>query len=118
VSTIYTPVDSYWVIMEMKPEFQRDPKALGLLYIRSSNGNLVPLNEVAHLNAGIGPLSISHLGQVPAITLSFNLQPGVSLGDAVERVQELAQRILPDSVTTSFMGTAAAFQSSLHGDFV
>jgi hydrophobic/amphiphilic exporter-1 (mainly G- bacteria), HAE1 family len=115
VSTIYTPVDSYWVIMEVKPEFQRDPKAMGLLYIRSASGNLVPLNEVAHLSTGVGPLSISHLGQLPAITLSFNLQPGVSLGDAVERVQELAQKVLPDSVSTGFMGTAAAFQSSLQG---
>src|ERR1700694_3882912 len=115
VSTIYTPVDSYWVIMEMKPEFQRDPKALGLLYIRSSSGSLVPLNAVAHLSTGVGPLSISHLGQLPAITVSFNLQPGVALGDAVERVQELAQRVLPDSVSTTFMGTAAAFQSSQRG---
>jgi hydrophobic/amphiphilic exporter-1 (mainly G- bacteria), HAE1 family len=115
VSTIYTPVDSYWVIMEMKPEFQRDPKALGLLYVRSSSGNLVPLNEVAKLSTGVGPLSIAHLGQLPSITVSFNLKPGVSLGDAVERVQELAQKVLPDSVTTTFMGTAAAFQSSLQG---
>jgi HAE1 family hydrophobic/amphiphilic exporter-1 len=115
VSTIYTSIDSYWVIMEAKPEFQRDPKALGLLYIRSSNGNLVPLNEVARLTAGVGPLSVAHLGQLPSITLSFNLQPGVSLGDAVERVQELAREILPASVSTSFMGAAAAFQSSLRG---
>jgi HAE1 family hydrophobic/amphiphilic exporter-1 len=115
VSTIYTSVDSYWVIMEMKPEFQRDPKALGLLYIRSSSGNLVPLNEVAKLSTGVGPLSIAHLGQLPAITVSFNLQPGLSLGDAVDRVQELAREVLPDSVTTSFIGAAAAFQSSLKG---
>ncbi len=115
VSTIYTSVDSYWVIMEAKPEFQRDPKALGLLYIRSSNGNLVPLSEVARLSTGVGPLSIAHLGQLPAITLSFNLQPGVSLGDALEHVQDLAREVLPDSVTTTFMGTAAAFQSSLRG---
>ena len=115
VSTIYTPVDSYWVIMEMKPEFQRDPKALGGLTVRSSSGKLVLLSEVAHLSTGVGPLSISHLGQLPSVTLSFNLQPGVSLGDAVDRVQELAQRVLPDSVSTTFMGTAAAFQSSLQG---
>jgi HAE1 family hydrophobic/amphiphilic exporter-1 len=115
VSTIYTPVDSYWVIMEMKPEFQRDPKALGLLYVRSSSGNLVPLNEVAKLSTGVGPLSIAHLGQLPSITVSFNLKPGVSLGDAVERVQELAQQVLPDSISSSFMGAAAAFQSSVKG---
>ncbi|HEV2198853.1 MAG TPA: efflux RND transporter permease subunit [Bryobacteraceae bacterium] len=115
VSTIYTPIDSYWVILEAKPEFQRDPEALGLLYVRSSSGNLVPLNEVAKLSTGVGPLSIAHLGQLPAVTLSFNLRPGVSLGEAADRVQELAQQVLPDSVSTSFMGAAAAFQSSLKG---
>jgi len=115
VSTIYTSVDSYYVILEVKPEFQRDPKALGLLYIRSSGGTLVPLNEVVKLTAGTGPLSISHLGQLPATTISFNLLPGVSLGDAVERVQELAKEVLKDSVSTSFQGAAAAFQSSLEG---
>jgi len=115
VSTIYTSVDSYWVILEVKPEFQRDPKALGLLYIRSSNGALVPLNAVVKLTPGAGPLSISHLGQLPAATISFNLQPGVSLGDAAERVTELAKEVLPDSVSTSFQGAAAAFESSLQG---
>jgi HAE1 family hydrophobic/amphiphilic exporter-1 len=115
VSTIYTSVDSYYVILEVKPEFQRDPKALGLLYVRSSSGMLVPLNEVVKLSAGTGPLSISHLGQLPATTISFNLQPGVSLGDAVDRVQELAKEVLKDSVSTSFQGAAAAFQSSLEG---
>src|SRR5436190_1343325 len=115
VSTIYTSIDSYWVILEVKPEFQRDPKALGLLYIRSSGGTLVPLNEVVKLTPGTGPLSISHLGQLPATTISFNLQPGVSLGDAVDRVQGLAKEVLSDSVSTSFQGAAAAFQSSLEG---
>ncbi|HSP70156.1 MAG TPA: efflux RND transporter permease subunit [Bryobacteraceae bacterium] len=115
VSTIYTSVDSYYVILEVKPEFQRDPKALGMLYIRSSNGTLVPLNAVVKLSPGVGPLSISHLGQLPATTISFNLQPGVSLGDAVERVQDLAKEVLKDSVSTSFQGAAAAFQSSLEG---
>jgi hydrophobic/amphiphilic exporter-1 (mainly G- bacteria), HAE1 family len=90
VSTIYTSIDEYWVILELKPEFQRDPRALGSLYIRSSTGQLVPLNEVAKLSSGVGPLTISHLGQLPAITLSFNLRSGVSLGDAVGSVQELA----------------------------
>src|SRR5579884_198104 len=115
VSTIYTNVDEYWVIMELKPEFQRDPKALGMLYVRSNTGQLVPLNEVAKLSSSAGPLTIAHLGQLPAITISFNLKPGVSLGEAVGRVQELAQKILPDSISTSFQGVAAAFQSSLKG---
>ena len=115
VSTIYTSVDSYYVILEVKPEFQRDPKALGQLYVRSSSGPLVPLSEVVKLTPGAGPLTISHLGQLPATTISFNLLPGVSLGDATERVQSLAKEILPESVSTSFQGAAAAFQSSLQG---
>jgi HAE1 family hydrophobic/amphiphilic exporter-1 len=115
ISTVYTQVDSYYVIMEVKPEYQRDPASLGLLYLRSSNGSLVPLNAVAKLRTGVGPLSISHYGELPAVTLSFNLQQGVALGDAVERVQELARQTLPDTVTTTFQGTAAAFQSSLRG---
>src|SRR5262249_41691045 len=97
------------------PESQRDPRALGQLYIRSSKGTLVPLNEVVTLTPGVGPLSISHLGLTPATTVSFNLQPGVALGDAVDRVRELAQEVLPTSVSTSFQGAAAAFQSSLQG---
>jgi HAE1 family hydrophobic/amphiphilic exporter-1 len=115
ISTIYTSIDEYWVILEVKPEFQRDPNELGLLYVRSSTGQLVPLKEVAKLSSGVGPLTISHLGQLPAITLSFNLKPGVSLGDAVGRVRDLAEKVLPDSVGTSFQGVAAAFESSLKG---
>jgi HAE1 family hydrophobic/amphiphilic exporter-1 len=115
ISTIYTQVDSYYVILEVKPEYQRDPNGLGLLYLRSNKGNLVPLNAVAKLRTGVGPLSISHYGELPAVTLSFNLEQGAALGDAVERVQALARETLPDSVTTTFQGTAAAFQSSLGG---
>jgi HAE1 family hydrophobic/amphiphilic exporter-1 len=115
VSTIYTSVDEYWVIMEATPELQRDPLALRALRVRSSTGNLVPIGLVVKLSTGVGPLSISHLGQLPAVTLSFNLRPGVSLGDAVERIEELAREALPDSVSTTFMGAAAAFQSSLQG---
>jgi HAE1 family hydrophobic/amphiphilic exporter-1 len=115
VGTMYTSVDSYWVILEVKPEFQRDPKALGLLYIKSSSGALVPLNAVVKLSTGAGPLSISHLGELPATTISFNLKPGVSLGEAENRVTELAHQVLPDSVSTSFQGAAAAFASSLQG---
>ena len=115
VSSIYTSIDTYWVMMEMKPEFQRDPKALGMLYVRSSAGKLVPLREVAKLNLGVGPLAVSHLGQFPSVTISFNTKPGVSLGDAVEKVQALALETLPANMSTSFQGTAAAFQSSLQG---
>ncbi len=115
VSTIYTQVDSYWVILEVKPEYQRDLNGLGLLYLRSTNGNLVPLNAVATLKTGVGPLTVQHFGELPAVTISFNTQPGVSLGDAVDRVQAVALQTLPDSVSTTFQGTAAAFQSSLRG---
>jgi HAE1 family hydrophobic/amphiphilic exporter-1 len=115
VSTIYTQVASYYVILELKPEFQRDPAALGQLYLRSSNGSLVPLSEVAKIRMGVGPVTISHLSEVPAITMSFNLKPGVSLGEAVDRVRGLAREALPDSVSTTFQGTAAAFASSLRG---
>jgi HAE1 family hydrophobic/amphiphilic exporter-1 len=115
VSTIYTAIDEYWVIMELKPEFQRNPNALGMLYVRSSTGQLVPLNEVAKFSSSVGPLSISHLGQLPSITMSFNLKPGLALGDATTSVRELADKVLPDSISTSFQGTAAAFESSLKG---
>jgi hydrophobic/amphiphilic exporter-1 (mainly G- bacteria), HAE1 family len=115
VSTIYTSIDSYWVIMEVKPELQGNPRALGALRLRSASGNMIALGDLVKLDSGVGPLTIAHLGQLPAVTLTFNLQPGVALGDAVERVQELAREVLPDSVSTTFMGTAAAFQSSLKG---
>src|SRR5579863_711527 len=115
ISTVYTQVDSYWVMLEVLPQYQRDMNSLGLLYVRSSNGNLVPLNAVASLKTGVGPLTIQHFGELPAVTLSFNTAPGVSLGDAVDRVQELARETLPDTISTTFQGTAAAFQASLRG---
>ena len=115
ISTIYTQVDSFWVMLEVLPQYQRDLTSLGLLYVRSTNGNLVPLNAVASLKTGVGPLTIQHYGELPAVTLSFNTAPGVALGDAVDRVQALARESLPDTITTSFQGTAAAFQASLRG---
>ena len=115
VSTIYTPSNEYWVMMELEPQFQRDPSAMGLLYVHSSTGNLVPLSEVAHIRRSVAPLTVTHLGQLPSVTLSFNLGPGVSLGDAVGRVEDVARESLPATITTSFQGAAAAFQSSLQG---
>ena len=115
VSMIYTSTDDYQVIMELLPKYQLDPNGLGLLYVTSTTGKLVALNSVAKLRAGVGPLTVAHLGQSPAVTLSFNLQPGVSLGAAVDRVQGLARETLPDTVRTSFQGVAAAFQSSMGG---
>jgi HAE1 family hydrophobic/amphiphilic exporter-1 len=115
VSTIYTAVDAYYVILELLPEYQRDPNALGLLYVKSSAGKLVPLNQVASLTSGVGPLSVAHYGLLPAVTLSFNLQPGVSLGQAVDAIQQAAGESLPAGINTTFLGTAAAYQSSLQG---
>ncbi len=86
-----------------------------MLYIRSSNGQLVPLDAVANLSRNLGPLSVTHLGQLPAVTLSFNLKPGVPLGDAVNAVEKLSRSTLPATISTSFQGTAQAFQSSLQG---
>jgi len=115
VSTIYTPTNDYQVIMEYLPEFQQDPRALLPFHIRSSNGKLVGLLNVTKPRNTVGPLYINHFGQLPAITVSFNLKPGVSLGDAVDRVQQAARETLPATIRTMFQGTAAAFQSSLTG---
>jgi hydrophobic/amphiphilic exporter-1 (mainly G- bacteria), HAE1 family len=115
VSTIYTPTNEYWVIMELEPQYQLDPAALSLLYIRSSSGPLVPLDTVAHITKSLGPLTVNHIGQLPAVTLSFNLKPGAALGDAVRSVQKLSNQVLPASIVTSFQGAAQAFQASLTG---
>jgi hydrophobic/amphiphilic exporter-1 (mainly G- bacteria), HAE1 family len=115
ISTIYAPNDEYWVVMELEDKYQADPAALSMLYLHSSSGNLVPLNAVATLSTNLGPLSVNHLGQLPAVTLSFNLKNGVAIGDAVNSVNKLAREILPPTVTTEFQGTAQAFQSSLSG---
>jgi len=115
VSTIYAPNDEYWVIMELEDQYQKDPAALSMLYIRSSTGSLVPLSAVANLTTSLGPLSVNHLGQLPAVTLSFNLKPGRAIGDAVNDIDALAQSSLPESVSYQFQGTAQAFQASLSG---
>jgi len=114
VSTIYAPNNSYQVVMELDPRYQANPAALSLLYIRAGSGQLVPLDTVAKLIPSVGPLSVNHSGQLPSVTLSFNLKPGVSLGEAVTQIEQAAKG-LPSSVTTSFQGTAQAFQSSLQG---
>jgi HAE1 family hydrophobic/amphiphilic exporter-1 len=115
ISTIYAPNNQYQVIMELQPEFQRDPSSLSMLYIRSSANQLVPLRSVSKLTQDVGPLSVNHLGQLPAVTLSFNTRPGGSLGDAVSAVNKTARDTLPASISTSFQGTAQAFQSSMQG---
>ncbi len=115
VSTIYAPNNDYQVIMELLPEFQKDANAMHLIYLRSSTGKLVPLDSVTRPRNTVGPLQITHYGQLPSVTISFNIKAGVSLGDAVDRIQAVAQQNLPPTVRTIFQGTAAAFQSSLTG---
>ncbi len=116
VSTIYTPTNQYWVMMELLPEYQRDPAALSLLYVRSAHGKLVPLGTVAKLTRTVGPLTVNHLGQLPAVTVSFNLRPGVPLGSAVAEIQKVERDLtLPATLSTSFQGTVQAFQRSLQG---
>jgi HAE1 family hydrophobic/amphiphilic exporter-1 len=97
------------------PEYQRDLPALDQLYVRSAAGDLVPLSAVARFSTAVGPLSVSHAGQLPAVTLSFNLAPGVSLGEAVTAVQRAADETLPATISTSFAGTAQAFQDAQRG---
>lgn len=115
ISTIYTPTNQYQVILELLPQYQMDPSVLSMLYIRSSTGQLIPLNAVARLSTNVGPLTVNHLGQLPSVTLSFNLRPGVSLGDAVAAVNRIAHGTIPATISTSFQGTAQAFQTSLQG---
>lgn len=115
VSTIYAPNNDYKVIMELLPEYQRDPAALSMLYIRSTSGQLVPLEAVARIEEGVGPMSVNHSGQLPSVTFSFDLKPGVALGQAVSEIDRLARDLLPPTITTSFQGAAQAFQSSMEG---
>jgi HAE1 family hydrophobic/amphiphilic exporter-1 len=115
VSTIYAPNNDYQVILELDPQYQADPSVLSLLYIRSSFGSMISLSTVASLDQTVGPLTVNHLGQLPAVTLSFGLAPGNSLGDAVNEVEKTARSVLPSSITGSTQGTAQAFQSSMVG---
>ena len=115
VSTIYTPNDQYWVVMELLPQYQRDLSAMNLLHISGQNGVAVPLGSLAQIKPGTGPLSVNHSGQLPSVTLSFNLTPGTSIGSAVDRVQAAAREVLPSMISTSFAGTAQAFQAAQKG---
>ncbi len=113
VSTIYGDNNQYRVLLELEPQYQEHADLLSLLYFKTSKGGLVPMDSFTSLNQDAMPQSINHSGQVPSVTISFNLKPGVALGDAVEQVQEVADQVLPPTITTSFQGTAKAFQSSL-----
>ena len=115
VSTIYTPNNEYWVVMELLPEYQQDLSALSLLHVQADNGTLVPLSAVASVTQSVGPVAVNHAGQLPSVTLSFNLRPGVALGEAVTEVQHIARNTLPSTISTSFSGTAQAFQAAQAG---
>ncbi len=119
VSTIYTPTNEYWVVMESMPEFERDEHSLDQLYIRApATGKMVPLSTIARLERTVGPLSINHSGQLPSVTISFNVAPNVALSQAVALVENEAREVLPSTISSAFGGTAAAFQSSQQGLFV
>jgi len=116
VSTIYTATNQYWVMLELEPRFQTDPSVLSMLYVRSSTGALVPLDALAKLTYGVGPLSVNHLGQLPAVTFSFDLRPGVALSEAIAEINRATQELqVPATLNTTFQGTAQAFQASLQG---
>jgi HAE1 family hydrophobic/amphiphilic exporter-1 len=113
VSVIYAPADQYSVIMEVEKQYQKTPDALSKLYVRSSAGSLVPLDTIVKMRRQVGPLSISHFGQLPATTISFNLRPGFSLGQAAAQVDNAVQELrMPSSISTKFQGTVKEFQSS------
>ncbi|HXX21311.1 MAG TPA: multidrug efflux RND transporter permease subunit [Candidatus Acidoferrum sp.] len=114
VSTVFTQLNEYHLVMEVAQEFQRNPDALKSIYARSSNGTMVPLGAFTHFESRTAPLAVNHQGQFPAVTLSFNLAPGIALGDAVKAINAVESKIgLPSSISATFSGTAQAFQASL-----
>ncbi len=115
VAQIYAPNNAYQVIMRVAPEFQTSPAALNLIYLKTPGGEQVPLSAVTKVETGVGPLSVNHTGQLPSVTISFNLKPGVALSQAVAQVGEAARTTLAPTITTSFQGTAQAFQDSTRG---
>ncbi|HSL80470.1 MAG TPA: efflux RND transporter permease subunit [Pseudolabrys sp.] len=116
VATIYTPANDYQVILETKPEFQQSPDDLNRIFLKTTNGTTVPLSAVTHFTRTVGPLQVNHQGQQPAVTISFNLAPGFSLGQAVDAITKLERdERLPATITTGFQGTAQVFQDSLRG---
>jgi HAE1 family hydrophobic/amphiphilic exporter-1 len=116
ISTIYGASNQYQVILELAPEFQESPATLSRLHVRSSSGALVPLDAVAKITRASQALTINHQGQLPSVTISFNLQPGMSLGTAVEQIRAMERELrLPASLTTSLQGTAQAFEDSQQG---
>jgi hydrophobic/amphiphilic exporter-1 (mainly G- bacteria), HAE1 family len=113
ISTIFGPANEYWVMMQLAPQYQADIGALDALYVQGTNNNMVPLRAVADIAPAIGPLTVTHYSQLPSVTLSFNLTPGVALGDVTGRVEALAQKTLGNEVTGGFVGNAQTFKQSL-----
>ncbi|HTS31591.1 MAG TPA: efflux RND transporter permease subunit [Bryobacteraceae bacterium] len=113
VSTIYGSINEYKVLLELEPRYQRDPRALSLLYFKNTNGRLIPLDTMAKVETKTGPQTINHYGQLTSATISFNLKPGAALGEVVDQITNLASTQLPDTISTQFQGAAKAFQSSL-----
>jgi len=112
VSTLYGESDQYSVLFEVDRKFQTDINAMESIFIQSPSGAMVPLSTVAQIKSGVGPISVAHLGQLPAVMLSFNLAPGVSVGDAVAAIEGVAREVLPDNISSSFTGSAKAFQEA------
>jgi len=115
VSTIYTSTNEYWVVMELLPQYQSDIPSLGKLWVRSSRGPLVPLSTVARFVNSVGPVTVNHSGQLPSVTISFNLANGVSLGTGLKAVTQEATQVLPSSVAAGFSGLADAFITTQQG---
>jgi hydrophobic/amphiphilic exporter-1 (mainly G- bacteria), HAE1 family len=116
ISTIYTASNEYQVISEVPARFQNNPEALSRLYIRSSGGTLVPLSTVAYMTRGVGPLALNHTGQLPSVTITFNLKAGFSLGDATKRIEDTISELrMPPTIATSYQGSVQAFQDSFQG---
>jgi len=113
VSTIYAAINEYEVLLELKPQYQADPNALSMLYLKGSANQLVPLNTLATLKTDVGPQAINHNGQLTAVTISFDLKPGVALGEVTDKIRDIAANTLPNTISTSFQGAAKAFESSL-----
>jgi multidrug efflux pump len=117
VSTMYRPLNQYHVVMEVAPQFQQTPEALQNIYLRSTTGTPVPLAAFTHYEPSNTPLAVNHQGQVPSVTISFNLAPGISLGQATQAIEDAERTIgFPPTIEASFQGTAAAFQDSLSSE--
>lgn len=112
ISTLYGATDQYNVLLELDKRFQRDINALRSLYVQSSSGKMVPISAVADINMGVGPVSVTHYGQLPSVVLSFNVAPGISIGDAVAQAQEIASDTLPSGVSATLAGSAKAFEEA------